>query len=84
MGVCWELQEAVAWLIREKFKGNKPKNESTDARNCGGTVCTSGEVFVMEMEQRDSVKQVLLLSNLREDEIMNKTKPFQVRLFDGS
>ncbi len=56
--VCWELQEAVAWLIREKFKGNKPKNESTDARNCGGTVCTSGEVFVMEMEQRDSVKQV--------------------------
>ena len=78
MGVCWELQEAVAWLIREKFKGNKPENESTDARNCGGTVCTSDKVFVMKMEQRDSVKQVLLLSNLREDEIMNKAKPFDI------
>ena len=73
-----ELQEAVAWIIREKFKGNKPKNESTDAKNCGGTVCTSNEVFVMEMEQRGSVKQVLLLSNLREDEIMNKAKPFDI------
>jgi hypothetical protein len=33
-------------MIREKFKGNKPKNESTDAKNCGGTVCSSDEVSV--------------------------------------
>jgi len=65
LGVCRELQEAVAWMIREKFEGYKPKNESTDAKNCGGTVCTSNEVFVVKVEQRDSVKQVLLLSNLK-------------------
>ncbi len=64
LGVCRELQEAVAWMIREKFKGNKPKNESTDAKNCGGTVYSSDEVSVMEMEQRDSVKQVLIIIQL--------------------
>ena len=65
MGVCRELQEAVAWMIREKFKGNKPKNESTDAKNCGGTVYSSDEFSVMEMEQRDSVKQVLFIIQLK-------------------
>lgn len=45
LGVCRELREAVAWMIREKFKGHKPKNESTDAKNCGGTVCSSDEDF---------------------------------------
>ena len=65
LGVCRELQEAVAWMIREKFKGHKPKNESTDAKNCGGTACSSCEVSVMEMEQRGSVKQVLFIIQLR-------------------
>jgi hypothetical protein len=51
-------------MIREKFKGNKPKNESTDARNCGGTACTSDEVSVMEMEQRGSVEHVLFIIQL--------------------
>jgi hypothetical protein len=63
-GVCRELQEAVVWMIREKFKGNKLKNESTDARNCGGTACTSDEVSVMEMEQRGSVEHVLFIIQL--------------------
>ena len=63
-GVCRELQEAVVWMIREKFKGNKPKNESTEAKNCGGTACTSSEVSVMEIEQRGSVKQVLFIIQL--------------------
>ncbi|MFQ5686008.1 MAG: hypothetical protein ACE5GV_05050 [Candidatus Scalindua sp.] len=39
-------------MIGEKFKGNKPKNESANANNCGGDVCNSEEVSVMEMEQR--------------------------------
>lgn len=64
LGVCRELQEAVAWMIREKFKGNKLKNESTDARNCGGTACNSDEVSVIEIEQRGSVEQVLFIIQL--------------------
>ena len=51
-------------MIREKFKGNKPKNESTDVKNCDGTACSSDEVSVMEIEQRGSVKQVLFIIQL--------------------
>ena len=51
-------------MIREKFKGKKPKNESADVKNCGGTACSSDEVSVMEMEQRGSVKQVLFIIQL--------------------
>ena len=51
-------------MLREKFKGKKPKNESTDAKNCDGTACSSDEVSVMEMEQRSSVKQVLFIIQL--------------------
>ena len=58
LGVYGELQEAVTWMIREKFK-SKIKNESTNTKNCGRTVCSSDEVFVMRMERRSSVKQVL-------------------------
>jgi hypothetical protein len=57
-------------MKREKFKGNKPKNESTDAKNCGGTDCTSDEVSVMEMEQRGSVKQVLFIIQLEKKKRM--------------
>jgi hypothetical protein len=59
LGFYRELQEAVAWMLREKFKGYKPKNESTNAKNCGGTACSSDEVSVMETERRSSVRQVL-------------------------
>jgi len=64
LGFCRELQEAVAWMLREKFKGHIPKNESTEAKNCDGTVCSSDEVSVMEMEQRNSVKQALFIIQL--------------------
>ena len=64
LGFCRELQEVVAWMLREKFKGNNLENESTDAKNCDGTVCSSDEVSVMEMERRNSVKQVLLIIQL--------------------
>jgi hypothetical protein len=47
-------------LKREKFKGIQPKSESTDAKNYGGTACSSEEVSIMEMEQRSSVKQVFI------------------------
>lgn len=50
-------------MLREKFKG-KTKNESTDAKNCDGTACSSDEVSVMEMERRSSVKQVLFIIQL--------------------
>ena len=58
LGIYRELQEAVAWMIRENFKGGNPKNESTEAKNCDGTARSSVEVSVMEVEQRGSVKQV--------------------------
>jgi hypothetical protein len=64
LGFYRELQEAVAWMLREKFKGNKPKNESTEAKHCGGTACSSVETSVMEVEQRSSVRQVLLSNQL--------------------
>ena len=51
-------------MLREKFKDHVSKNESTDAKNCDGTVCSSEEVSVMEMERRNSVKQVLLIIQL--------------------
>jgi len=44
--------------IKGEIQGPKPKNESTDAKNCDGTARSSDEVSVMEMEQRGSVKQV--------------------------
>ena len=39
-------------MIREKFKGQIPKDESTDAENGGGATRSSEEVSVMEMERR--------------------------------
>ena len=40
-------------MLREKLKCQKHKSESTEADGGGGTVCSSEEVFVMKMEQRD-------------------------------
>ena len=64
LGFCRELQEAVVWMLREKFKGNKPKSESTEAKHCDGTARSSFDVSVMGMERRGSVKQVLFIIQL--------------------
>lgn len=47
-----ELREPVVSMIREKSKGLNSKDESTNAKNRGGSVCSSKEVSVMEMERR--------------------------------
>lgn len=52
LGYCVELREPVVSMIREKSKGLNSKDESTDAKNRGGSVCSSEEVSVMEMERR--------------------------------
>jgi hypothetical protein len=39
-------------MLREKFKGRSPENESTDARHRGGSSRSSDELSVMEMERR--------------------------------
>ena len=52
LGFCRELQEAVVWMLRWL-------NNSTKAKHCDGTACSSDEVSVMEMEQRGSVRRVL-------------------------
>ena len=51
-GFCVELWEPVALMIREKSKGQIPKDESTDAENRGGATRSSEEVSVMGMERR--------------------------------
>lgn len=47
-----ELREPVVSMIREKSKELNSKDESTDAKNRGGSACSSKEVSVMEMERR--------------------------------
>jgi len=47
-----ELREPVAPMPREKFKGQIPEDESTDAENRGGATRSSEEVPVMGMERR--------------------------------
>jgi hypothetical protein len=50
--------------VKGEIQGQQPKDESTDAKNYGGTACSSEEVSVMEMEQRSSIKQVLSIIQL--------------------
>jgi hypothetical protein len=45
-------------MLREKFKGRPPENESTNARHRGGAVRISDEGFVMELERRDCIVQL--------------------------
>jgi len=59
LGVYRELQEAVVWILREKFK-----RESIDAKHCDGTTRSSDEVSVMEMERRGVLNTFNLLFNL--------------------
>ena len=44
--------EPVVPMLREKSKWKPHKDESTDAEHRGGSVRSSDEVSVMEMEQR--------------------------------
>uniref|UniRef100_A0AAU7YKQ0 Uncharacterized protein n=1 Tax=Wolbachia endosymbiont of Oeneis ivallda TaxID=3171168 RepID=A0AAU7YKQ0_9RICK len=47
-----ELREPVVSMTREKSKKLNFKDESTDAKNRGGSACSSEEVSVMGMERR--------------------------------
>lgn len=51
--------EPVVLMLREKFKWSSHENVSTDARHRGGTIRSSEEVSVMEMERRGCVTHVL-------------------------
>jgi len=50
------------------------ENESTNTKNCGGMVRSSEEVSVMEMEQRDRVRQVLDINQLEKEELMARAE----------
>ena len=55
----WNVGTCRSNVKGEIQVGNPYKNESTDVENRGGTVRSSDEVSVMEMERRDSVVQYL-------------------------
>jgi hypothetical protein len=44
-------------MLRETFKWQTHKNQSTDARHRGGLVCSSDEASVMDVERRDQIVQ---------------------------
>lgn len=52
IGYCVELREPVVSMTREKSKKLNFKDESTDAKNRGGSACSGEEVSVMERERR--------------------------------
>jgi RNA-directed DNA polymerase len=70
--------EPVAPMPREKSKGQIPKDESTDAEHRDGAACSSEEVSVMEMEQRGCVIQFCLTVNRKREELLDKTKLFEI------
>ena len=47
-----ELREPVVSMIRKKSKEPISEDESSDAKNRGGSAHSSEEVSVMEMERR--------------------------------
>jgi hypothetical protein len=55
-GFCAELQEPVSLMRREKHKRPKPRGESTEAGNWGGSPCNSDEGLVMRLERRGRVR----------------------------
>ncbi len=44
-------------MLRETFKWQTHKNQSTDARHRGGLVCSSDEASVIDVERRDQIVQ---------------------------
>jgi len=65
-------------MIREKFKGQIPEDESTDAENGGGATRSSEEVPVIGMERRGCVIQFYLAVNQKWEEPLDKTKSFSI------
>lgn len=65
-------------MIREKFKGQIPEDESTDAENRGGATRSSEEVPVIGMERRGCVIQFYLAVNQKWEEPLDKTKSFSI------
>jgi len=47
--------EPVALIIREKFKWKNHEDESTNAGHRGGTIRSSEETSVMEVERRGCI-----------------------------
>jgi hypothetical protein len=61
---------------RERSKWRPHEDLSTDARRRDGLGRMSGEISVMEMEQRPQIIQFSTLVNQRWEEPMEKAKPF--------
>lgn len=65
-------------MAREKFKGQNPKDESTDAENRGGATRNGEEAPVMGVEGRGCVIQFYLAVNQKWEELLDKTKSFSI------
>lgn len=65
-------------MLREKSKWQNRKDESTNARNWGGAICSSNEVIVMMMERRNCIRLSKLKFNSKEEEVLRETKPFTI------
>jgi hypothetical protein len=63
-GFCAELQEPVSLMTREKHKRRKPRGESTEAGNWGGSPCSSDEGLVMRLERRGRVRWLCFAKQL--------------------
>ena len=63
LGFSVELWEPVALMLTEKSKWKPHEDESTDAENWGGPVCSSDEGAVMAVERRDRIRQSNLTPN---------------------
>ncbi len=50
-------------MRREKSKGQIPEDESTNAENRGGAICSSEEVSVIRTERRDCIIQAYVAVN---------------------
>ncbi len=64
-------------MQREKLKWMPHESESTEAGHRGGVTHSSEEVFVMGMERRGYIVQSYKLINLRREESLSRTKPFE-------
>ena len=63
-GFCAELQEPVSLMRREKHKRPKPRGESTEAGNWGGSPCNSEEGLVRRLERRGRVRWLCFAKQL--------------------
>lgn len=61
-------------MLREKSKWQIHKDESTDAKYRGGTVCSSDEALVMRVERRGCVIQFWKSVNQTREELYGQDK----------